>query len=250
VSSAIQAYLRVAAGVGRRELRVGPFVLFLDPTAAHAFMNYAIPDDGADPSAAEVEALVATARERGRAPRLEFIATAAPRAEAALAAAGFTEEGRYPVMTCTRERFTPVEPPPDMSLEGVTPATPRRVIADFSRVRNIAFGEAVQDGDTDRQADRLQNQIGVLARVGDEAAGGGVCLVIAGATTELAGIGVHPDFRRRGVAAALTSELARRAFAAGAETAFLTPGAPSTARIYARAGFAGTEEMLHLRLDG
>lgn len=249
MSRAIQAYLRVAAGAGRLVERDGPFWLFLDASQSQAFLNYAIPDDDAEPTAADVETLVTAARGHGRIPRLEFLTSTAPRAEAALRDAGFREEGRYPLMTLGHADFTPVAPGPGITLEEVTPHTPRQVLAAFSRVRNAAFGEPVRDGDTDRQADRLESQIGVLARVDGEPAGGGVCLVVSDATTELTGLGVAAAFRRRGVGAAVTSELARRAFAAGVRTAFLTPGEPSTARVYARSGFAGTEEMLHLRLD-
>jgi predicted GNAT family acetyltransferase len=46
-----------------------------------------------------------------------------------------------------------------------------------------------------------------------------------------------PAFRRRGIAAALTSELVRDAFERGAEVVFLSAGDVSIARVYERAGF-------------
>jgi ribosomal protein S18 acetylase RimI-like enzyme len=74
-----------------------------------------------------------------------------------------------------------------------------------------------------------------------------MCLAISGGTTELVGIAVAKPFRRRGIARALTAGLARRAFAAGARSAFLTPGDEAAQRVYAGAGFRPSETMLHLR---
>ena len=58
-----------------------------------------------------------------------------------------------------------------------------------------------------------------------------------GAVSEVAGIGVLPAFRRRGIAAALTALLADDAQRRGADTIFLSAGDETIARIYARAGF-------------
>ena len=54
-------------------------------------------------------------------------------------------------------------------------------------------------------------------------------------------------FRRRGIAAALTSAAAGQAVAVGAQLCFLTPGDDGAERVYARAGFirAGTT-MVHM----
>lgn len=49
--------------------------------------------------------------------------------------------------------------------------------------------------------------------------------------TEVAGIAVAAAQRRRGLATALTAELARRAFAAGVRAAYLTPADDEVARL-------------------
>jgi predicted GNAT family acetyltransferase len=64
---------------------------------------------------------------------------------------------------------------------------------------------------------------------------------------ELAGLGVLEGFRRRGIGAAVTAELTRRALASGTRLVWLTPGDEGAERIYARAGFAVEGEMVHLR---
>jgi GNAT superfamily N-acetyltransferase len=110
-------------------------------------------------------------------------------------------------------------------------------------VQQRAFGEQpdpAEDG-------LLRLPLAVLARVDGEIIGGGMGLVIAEGTTELVGIAVAEPHRRQGIAGAVTAELARMAFDAGATSAFLTPGDDGAQRVYARAGFASTDVMLHLR---
>ncbi|MBY8851713.1 hypothetical protein K7G98_26745 [Saccharothrix sp. MB29] len=65
-------------------------------------MDYAVPDDGAVPTPADVSALVAAFRERSRTPRLDYVRPA-PDLDAALAAAGFAVDRAVPLLV-------PVEP--------------------------------------------------------------------------------------------------------------------------------------------
>jgi ribosomal protein S18 acetylase RimI-like enzyme len=60
---------------------------------------------------------------------------------------------------------------------------------------------------------------------------------LAGRCLYVAGVGVIPAARRRGVAAAMSSWLLAQGFAAGAELAHLHPDSDAAARIYARLGF-------------
>jgi GNAT superfamily N-acetyltransferase len=57
---------------------------------------------------------------------------------------------------------------------------------------------------------------------------------------------VRERWRRRGIAGAITGHLVETAFAEGAETVFLTPGGDEAERVYARAGFRGRAEVLHI----
>lgn len=121
-----------------------------------------------------------------------------------------------------------------------------------------AQNEAYGDGDlppSPEDGKRLRSSltaggIAVLARVAatGEPAGAGVCSVPGDQTTEIAGIGVRVPFRRRGIAGALTTRLVREAFDAGVTVAFLMAAHEEEARIYTRAGFAPTGEILHISL--
>src|SRR3569832_2163949 len=84
----LNAYLRVTAPQGRVALRTGPFLATFDPRRDNPYRNYAVPDDGADPTPAEIEAFAEICRAHGRRPRLEYAPEAAPAQEAALVAAG------------------------------------------------------------------------------------------------------------------------------------------------------------------
>jgi predicted GNAT family acetyltransferase len=58
-----------------------------------------------------------------------------------------------------------------------------------------------------------------------------------GVVTEIAGVGTLPAFRRRGIAAAVTSALAHAALRRGVRVVFLSAADEQVARVYARAGF-------------
>jgi GNAT superfamily N-acetyltransferase len=245
----LQRYLRATAPQGRDIERVGPFLATYDPTTDHPYLNYAIPDDDAEPTADDVAALIAAYAARGRVARLEYLPAAAPAVEAALLAGGLALEARLAVMTCgAAELRTPADPP------GVQLARPADAGERFAMAvaQHAAFGEPPPERDAfdDDGDDTPTGAIRILARdvATGEIVGGGVATTPADATTEIAGIGVLASHRRRGIAGAITARLAREAFAAGVTTAFLTPGGDDAHRVYARAGFADTTEMLHLRL--
>src|SRR5918998_760596 len=94
----IQAYLRTAASGTRETARFGPLLATFNRDTDHPFLSYAIPDDGASPSADDVAELIAAFRARGRVPRVEYLPAVAPAAEAALLAGGFEVERRVALM--------------------------------------------------------------------------------------------------------------------------------------------------------
>jgi predicted GNAT family acetyltransferase len=59
----------------------------------------------------------------------------------------------------------------------------------------------------------------------------------AGGVTEIAGVGTLPSARRRGLAAAVTSELVRDAIDRGIEVVYLAAADDDVARVYHRLGF-------------
>lgn len=247
MNSRIQSYLRVAASHQRDTERIGSFLATFTPSNDNPFLNYAIPDDHATPSPAEVTALITAYEKRLRKPRLEYIAQLAPAVEGVLIELGFRIEGYLPLMTCApgAQKILPIP----LGIELVLPASDADLLS-IVTVQQEAYGDPRPDP---AAVTRLRNSlaaggIAVLARIAatGEPIGAGICSVPSDQTTEIAGIGVRAAFRRRGVAGALTTRLVQEAFAAGISVPFLMAAHEAEARIYARAGFSAIGEILHI----
>lgn len=245
----IQAYLRIASAEGRDVERIGPFQASFSRSSTNPFVNYAIPDDGASPSSDDVRSLVEAYRKRDRRPRLEYCANLAPGVEGALISAGFQPEMRTPLMVCAKGAHRKVRVPD--GLEIFSPNLDEDLGA-LGRAQSQAFGEPPPP--VDQEARRLRESLDrgdkmLAARFsGGPCIGGGVCTTPAHGLTEVAGIGVLQEFRRRGVATALTYALAELAFESGVEIAFLMAGHDEGARVYSRVGFETVGEVLHISL--
>ncbi|MEV0230647.1 GNAT family N-acetyltransferase [Nonomuraea sp. NPDC050786] len=240
----VHAYLRAAAG--DRAVRSGPFTIRFDEHDDALSFNYAIPDDGAAPTEDEVAALIAEFRGRARTPRLEYVPQAAPKVEGALFAAGFTVEGRYPLLVCPPDEV--VDAPVDVRVELVTDDA---ALWQAARVMNEAF-EAPEA--TEHDVARLRRVLDggglvALAVDGEEAVGAGQLGRPHRGVAEVAGIAVRAPHRRRGIAGAVTALLTRGGAAAGVTTPFLTPADDGAARVYARVGYRKVGEALHIVLS-
>jgi GNAT superfamily N-acetyltransferase len=247
VSDDIQRYLRAVAADGRQLFCTGPFDVFLDSDSDHPYSNYAIPRDGAKPDLASIQELITVMQGSARTPRLEFLPRVAPDVEAALVDAGFEVELRTPLMTCARDDLAEYSTPENVTVQIIGPEAEREQVLGLLKALALAFDDVFDASTADSTTARLLRRVAVIAYADGEIAGGGMCLDPIESVVELVGIGVTDSFRRRGIAAAITGALTEAAFANGATRAFLTPGAESTARIYERAGFERTDEMLHLR---
>jgi GNAT superfamily N-acetyltransferase len=250
----LQQYVRGTAARDRDIERVGPFLATFDPHSTIPYLSYAIPDDGARPTLADVAALVDAYARHDRLPRLEYLPVAAPAVEAALVAGGFVVDARLPVMTC--EAGAAVDLAPDGEIAVEVPSSDEDLRA-MRAAQHAAFGGiAGDDQDEDADGGELARQRARLADGGlallardlstGQVVGGGVATVPGDGVTEIAGIGVLENHRRRGIAGAITAGLTRAAHAAGTHTVWLTPGGDGAHRVYARAGFTDTTTMLHL----
>jgi GNAT superfamily N-acetyltransferase len=237
----IAGYLRA----GRRNpVRVGPFTIGFSETTANPYSNYAVPDDNARPTAGDVAALISAFEERDRKARLEYLPSVSPFVQSSLEAAGFVEEGLLPVMTVT----TLIEPPPVDGIELVA-ADSDDTILGMATALNLAYGEpppteadlAGHKGSSDRGGYAL-----LVRSATGEPVGGGLITVPIDGVAELAGIGVVPSWRRRGVAAVITHRLVQVAHDLGARHPFLMAADDNATRVYARIGFEITGRVLHI----
>jgi len=244
IPAAVHAYLRASVSAGRDTERVGPFLASFSRRSANPFLNYAIPDDGANPTAADLAALRDAYARRGLRARLEYLPAVSPAVEPALLAGGFEVEGRLVLMEPGAD--APAMPPPGVEL--VVPATVDACL-DLRRAQFEAYGEPWEPTDADAEA--LLRSLGagggaLLARTADgQAVGAGEFTVVVGGVSEITSIGVVPAFRGRGIAAALCARLARDVRAAGADTPFLMAN-DAESRVYRRVGFESVGEVLHV----
>lgn len=245
--STLQNHIRRAAASGRTTERVGPFLATFSPNSTNPYLNYAVPDDGARPTAADVDALSEAYRSRNLVPRLEFLAATAPEAEQALRAAGYAVERRIPVMLCppgelvtppTRDGIELLAPESDVDFKGLLTA------------QHEAFDDTTPFDVAGARAWLANGGLSVYARdaATGEAAGGGSAEAVVEGTTEVAGIGVRASYRRRGIGAAITAWLTGAVHDRGAHTVFLTPAGVDEQRLYARVGYRPADDMVHLRL--
>lgn len=236
---------------GRELRRAGPFLVLFTPGTTSRWLNYAIPDDGAEPSAADVDAMIAVFTDAGRTPRLEFLPSVAPAVEASLVARGLAVEERLPLMTCTPTTVRALAAPPGMSLAVPTKDS---TMLSMTSLQHEIFQDP-QPIDAESIA-RLRSTVerGGHALVATDVARGALIgaahtVVPVGIATEVVGVAVAPSHRRRGLAAAMVSALARRCFDGGLTTAFLE-AAPGADGAYRNAGFERTSTVLHISLEG
>ncbi|WP_026413739.1 GNAT family N-acetyltransferase [Actinomadura oligospora] len=245
----VQAFLRSVPDDQR--LRIGPFTAKIDPDDSDWPFNYAVPDDDADPTTDEVEALVGAFLERSRIPRLEYIPRAAPKVEATMLAAGFTPEGRFPLLVCPPSEVVDAPVDPGVRTE-LVPASATDELWAVARVTNAAFDvPPPAEHDVTRML-RVLAEDGLIAAARDAATGeiigAGQLLAPKGGVAEIAGIATAPSHRRRGIGGAITALLTRAGARAGITTLFLTPANDQAASVYARVGYQKQGEALFISL--
>jgi ribosomal protein S18 acetylase RimI-like enzyme len=246
---AIMAFIRESRKA--HELpRVGPFALLLTAATRLRFLNYAIPDDGADPGDADLDALVAAFRAADRTPRVEFLPSVAPALEARLTSRGWALEARLPLMTCTTSTVRELRPP-----DGIVIDTPSDdgVLLEMARLQHEIFDDP--EPADERTVARLRGSLsrGGRALIARDAGtrrlvGAAQSGVPAGGATEVVGVVVAPSHRRRGLAAAMVSAVSRQSLDAGLTTVFLE-AAPGADGAYRNAGFRRTSTSVHLSLE-
>ncbi|ONI92525.1 hypothetical protein ALI22I_03790 [Saccharothrix sp. ALI-22-I] len=225
--------------------RVGPFLVRFDAHSDNPFMNYAVPDDGAPPTPADVDALVTAFRARSRTPRLEYLRPSPP-VDAVLAAAGFTVDQLLPVMVV--DELTTPPPRAGLTLEAVT--SDEDLLA-VSVVQNTAFGVGGTAGDEDvaRQRSLLRdNGVIVLARWDGEPAGAGAYTAPGHGLSQVAGIAVLPSFRQRGIASAVCADLTARVFDSGCTPFLETEPDDKVTRLYGPLGYRTIGESASITL--
>jgi ribosomal protein S18 acetylase RimI-like enzyme len=235
----LQDFLRATAAPGQDVVHVPPFTAYFNPGDSLKYLNYAIPDGDVEPDRGSIQRLRREFVQRDRLPRLEWIEEAAPRVAPALGDAGLAEELRAPLMACAPDEL--VEPDPGVDDLRVVPVS-REDLRDMTNVQQVAFGgRPLGEGDEPRPP----RGGAVLARVGEKPASAAAWTPVIDGISEIVGVATAEDWRRRGLAGAVTAAATRAAFDAGATMCVLSPGNETAQGVYARAGFRRVATMLH-----
>jgi GNAT superfamily N-acetyltransferase len=246
----LEDYMRRTAGSGRETVNIAPFVIFLHPTDSLPFFNYAHP---LEPISGDAELLVSRLAEplaalralfvaHQRMPRFEYVEEYAPGLEAVLTAAGFTQEGRYPLLVCDPQRYRAAPEVRGLTIRQLAADGPGSDLRDFVWVERQGFNHRVTEEITADDCEELQDgmrrgELAFLASLDDQPVGVASCSEPLDGLTELTGIATLPAFRRLGIATAITAAAAQAAFGSGVEAAFLTAGDAQAGRVYQRVGF-------------
>ena len=211
----------------------GPFTAFVRTDIDIPQLSYARPTHPYPQfTRGDIESVREFYQSQGRLCRWEFLQELAPDLPAALAAAGFSQPTPLPLMVVTPQTFSPATAC-HAEVRSLTEDDAQAV----SRALHLAYGGAEDEDAADMITGTLRRGGTVYGAFVNGAAVGGGSLIPHCDTAEVAGIGTHPGFRRRGIASAVTSMLVEHAFHSGISCIFLSAADATVAAIYARLGF-------------
>lgn len=231
--SQLDDYLDAAPARASVVERVGPYRLYLRRDSLQPELTYARPIRGERPGTLdEISAVTAAFRAHGRSPRWEYLEELNPELAALLVAGGFPPPTPRPLQVVTAESFRQ---------ETTTIASIRRITQEETQATDAllasVFGGNPEEADGSFLRGVLERgACAIAAFVGGEPVAAGLHTPL-GATTEVAGVGTAPAWRRRGLAGAVTSALVGDALAQGCGCIFLSAADEGVARIYGRLGF-------------
>jgi predicted GNAT family acetyltransferase len=228
---------------GAEMLSIGPFRALLSAAEDAIPLGWVTLIDGTPTEAETLKGLtkLRSAFKKRKVPlKIEYNDAAFPKVGAWLEAAGLKLVEKNPLMSCRPDAFKPFPTPEELHLTQLSAsATPAELEA-FQTIRWTDGGEIDRMAPS---ADRLRadlarpNSVFLLAWLEWEPVGTGASHSLKGAA-EIVGVVTRKDRRRRGVAAAITSELVRRHFANSGEFVFLDAANEDAARVYERIGFS------------
>lgn len=238
-----------AAAAGRESVRVGPFVATFHPASELIWLNHVVPAAELSERSFTVEQFEELRRhyqQRGRRLRFEFLEDLWPELGPALEQWGMELQGRMPFMICARGALRMIVAPA-IELCPVAAADTDATLAEFLRTGKRSFGDDATQIDANEinelRRGLTESRYRCLAgRIDGQMAGVGTMVVLS---DELVGVGTLPEYRRRGVAATISSALVADHFARGAELVWLSAGDAAAHDVYAKIGFADAGVQLN-----
>jgi len=224
-------------------LSIGPFRALLSAAGEAAATGWVTLIDGSATEAETLKALTklrSTFKKRKVALEIEYNEAVFPKVGPWLEGAGLKMVERNPLMSCSPAAFKPFPTPDEVNLTQLSAAATPAELEAFQTIRWTDGGEVDRPPPP---VERLRsdmarpNSVFLLAWLEWEPVGTGVSHSLKGAA-EIVGVVTRKDRRKRGIAAAITSELVRRHFANGGDFVFLDAANEEAARVYERLGFS------------
>lgn len=239
----LQSYLHWSAGLHRHVVEALPFALYFSPQDERVFFNYAIPLQSAGGNLdRELYDVTAEFLARGRRPSFEYLEDFAPDLGSALQRVGLVETSRETVMLCAPDIFRPAPRVPGLEIHVLDENSPADLLRACISTTERGFDPERLVVPTRSEVDdfraRLVTARAFLGLLDGVPAGTAVFTAPHEGLSEVAGVATLPEFRRRGIATAVTARATETAFASGVDTVFLSTVDEGAARVYRRLGFA------------
>jgi ribosomal protein S18 acetylase RimI-like enzyme len=230
-------------------VRIPPFILYFHPREPLTFFNYGIPN------ITEIEAIepaLITVRNefanRNRRARFEFLEEYNPQLGTILSQNGFVEESRQNLMVCNPATYAPNTTETDLVIEELTHSSDVSAAQQFLTIQSCGFGGEETEVASLESAQQFLQMLGQGKAFVGWLAGKPVAVGMVSepynSICELAGLATLADYRRQGIATAITREAVARAFEYGTEVVFLTAADERAGRVYQKVGFANCTTVL------
>lgn len=226
-----------ARTVGRHVVSTPGFLCCFADEPEPYYLNQVIPVS--DEAETGVRAMIEVCKAHGRRVWIEYFEDLFPNLLPALKAEGLCQWQEMPMMLNAGTLV------PNQYSARARPAEPSELAA-VHDLCSLCFELQLENPESEianlaEGISKGAKLVSVLSLDGEVRASGQT--VSGSGISELVGICTHPEFRRRGFARAVVQDLTRRAFAAGDQITWLTPGSVSAFKLYESEGYvvSGTQ---------
>lgn len=247
--SRLHAYLHANARVRACDvIPLGVVTLYRGTVMDHRESLVLANEDNSDGLAGPLALAGASAQERGGIAQVRLIAELFPHLPPALALLGFRETRRERLMVCAPETLRPGAAVCGLTFTTLTSESPVRAIQEELDINERGFDPGFSGSATEEQAERVRSTLvtarAFTAHLNGTAVAAGMFHTPIDGVTQISGIATLAPFRRRGIAAALTTFMTQTAFDNGVDLVYLAAANESALRVYERIGYREVGTLL------
>lgn len=238
----LQEYLHHVAAQQYEKVEVLSFNLYFHPSEQLTFFNYGIP------TVTEIESIgtaLATVRtefaNRNRRTRFEFLQEFNPQLGNFLSQDGFIKESSQPLMICSAETYMPHANLADLKIQEITENSEAGAFQQFLTLQSRGLVVKIAKTVSLESARQFSQMLGrgraYIGWLAGEPVAVGMINAPSNGICELVGLATLAEYRRQGIATAISSKAIEQAFDRGVEIVFLTAANQLAGRVYKKIGF-------------